>query len=314
MSVAAGTLANVSADIEILAPREVPLGGLRAMTVRRTLPQRQRSLIGAWCFCDHYGPDDLATSEPMVVPPHPHTGLSTVSWLFSGQVEHRDSAGNHALVVPGELNLMTAGRGISHSEYSTADTSVLHGAQLWLALPDATRESEPHFDHYAPDAVRGDGWEARVFLGTLLGSTSPVPTHSPLVGAEIVIDAGARLEIDVAATFEHGVLVDLGGVLIDGAPVARDHLGYVGPGAHRLVIEASEPSRFLLLGGEPFDEPIVMWWNFIGRDHDEIVAFRDEWQNLLATGSDHRFSLPEADPRAALDAPPLPHARLRPRS
>lgn len=108
--------------VEILSPRDVPLGGLRAMTVRRTLPQRQRSLIGAWCFVDHYGPDDVSATGGMVVPPHPHTGLSTVSWLFSGEIEHRDSAGHHAMVRPGEMNLMTAGRGITHSEYSTPST------------------------------------------------------------------------------------------------------------------------------------------------------------------------------------------------
>jgi len=161
--------------MEVLTPRDVPLGGLRAMTVRRTLPQRQRSLIGAWCFLDHYGPDEVDRSgEGMVVPPHPHTGLQTVSWLFTGEIEHRDSAGHHAYVRPGELNLMTAGRGISHSEYSTPGTTTLHGAQLWLALPDGDRQVEPTFEHFAPEPVAGEGWEARVFIGSLLGSTSPV--------------------------------------------------------------------------------------------------------------------------------------------
>src|SRR5688572_17921795 len=134
-----------------MTPREVPLGGPRAMTVRRTLPQRGRSLIGAWCFLDHYGPDPVAESGGMSVAPHPHTGLQTVSWLFEGEIEHRDSAGNHAMVLPGEVNLMTAGRGISHSEVSTGATTVLHGAQLWVALPDADRHADPGFEHYAPD-------------------------------------------------------------------------------------------------------------------------------------------------------------------
>jgi redox-sensitive bicupin YhaK (pirin superfamily) len=159
--------------VEILTPREVPLGGLRAMTVRRTLPQRERSLIGAWCFLDHYGPDDVAVTGGMSVAPHPHTGLQTVSWLFTGEIEHRDSAGHHALVRPGELNLMTAGHGISHSEVSTAATTTLHGAQLWVALPDAARDGTPGFEHYAPPEVTGDGWAVRVFVGSLLGSTSP---------------------------------------------------------------------------------------------------------------------------------------------
>ncbi len=146
----------------------------------------------------------------MSVAPHPHTGLQTVSWLFTGEVEHRDSAGNHAMVRPGEVNLMTAGRGISHSEVSTPDTRSLHGAQLWVALPDADRDVEPGFAHHAPEAVTGAGWAARVFLGSLLGDRSPVPTFTPLLGAELLLEPGTSLELDVDETFEHGVLVDTG--------------------------------------------------------------------------------------------------------
>ena len=120
----------------VLPCRDVPLGGPRAMTVRRSLPQRTRSLIGAWCFVDHYGPGDVSLAGGMAVPGHPHTGLQTASWLFTGEVEHRDTTGTHALVRPGQLNLMTAGSGIAHSEYSTPATTVLHGAQLWIALPE----------------------------------------------------------------------------------------------------------------------------------------------------------------------------------
>ena len=299
--------------MEILTPREVPLGGLRAMTVRRTLPQRQRTLIGAWCFCDHYGPDDLSVSEPMVVPPHPHTGLATVSWLFTGEIEHRDSAGNHAMVLPGELNLMTAGRGISHSEYSTKDTRVLHGAQLWLALPDAHRHIEPRFDHYAPRQIDGAGWHARVFLGTLFGETSPVVTYSPLLGAELVMEPDVTVEIDVDPSYEHGVLVDTGEVSLDDGVVSRGEIGYLEPGRDKLRLSTHGASRILLLGGEPFGEQIVMWWNFIGRDHDQVVRYREQWESLLESGADERFSLPAEDPLEALHAPVLPNARMRPR-
>ena len=180
-------------SVEIMTPREVPLGGLRAMTVRRTLPQRQRSLIGAWCFVDHYGPDPVDDTGGMNVAPHPHTGLQTVSWLFEGEIEHRDSAGNHAMVRPGQVNLMTAGRGISHSEISTPGTRTLHGAQLWVALPDADRHADPDFAHHEPPRLTGDGWSARVFLGSLLGDTSPVSTYTPLLGAEILLDPDTRL-------------------------------------------------------------------------------------------------------------------------
>ncbi|MGB6514024.1 MAG: pirin family protein, partial [Mycobacterium sp.] len=166
--------------VEVLRPREVPLGGPRAIRVRRTLPQQQRSLIGAWCFADHYGPHDIRRSGGMDVPPHPHTGLQTISWLFSGEVEHRDSAGVHAIIRPGELNLMTAGAGICHSEVSVAAdrdaTAVLHGVQLWAALPDSDRNTSRDFNHYAPEPISLPGAVARIFLGQLAGSHSPVHT------------------------------------------------------------------------------------------------------------------------------------------
>ncbi len=301
----------MAGEMELLTPRDVPLGGVRAMTVRRTLPQRQRTLIGAWCFVDHYGPDPVDPETGMVVPPHPHTGLQTVSWLFSGEIEHRDSAGHHAMVRPGELNLMTAGRGISHSEYSTPGTALLHGAQLWLALPDGERQTDPDFEHFAPEPVDGEGWEARVFLGSLLGSTSPVRTYSPLLGAEIRLRAGTSLSVAVDPEFEHGILLDSGGLLVEGKPLAAHDLGYLPAGAAAIELEAvDEDVLLLLLGGTPFGEKIVMWWNFIGRDHDEVVAFRTQWQHLLETGTDGRFSLPEGDPLPALPAPVLPNARM----
>jgi len=295
--------------MEVLTPRDVPLGGLRAMTVRRTLPQRQRSLIGAWCFLDHYGPNDV-DSGGMVVPPHPHTGLQTVSWLFTGEIEHRDSAGHHAMVRPGELNLMTAGRGISHSEYSTPGTTVLHGAQLWLALPDGDRQVDPTFEHYAPQPVTGEGWEARVFIGSLLGSTSPVTTYSPLLGAELTLVVGTTLRVPVDPAYELGVLVDSGSVTVDGKPLAAHELGFIEPGADSIELTATDPTRLLLLGGPPFGEQIVMWWNYIGRAHEEVAAYRAEWEALLEDGTSDRFQLPEDDPLEALHSPPLPNARM----
>jgi redox-sensitive bicupin YhaK (pirin superfamily) len=296
--------------MEVLIPRDVPLGGLRAMTVRRTLPQRQRSLIGAWCFLDHYGPDDVEEAGGMVVPPHPHTGLQTVSWLFTGEIEHRDSAGHHATVRPGELNLMTAGRGISHSEYSTPETTTLHGAQLWVALPDGERQVDPAFEHFAPEPVTGEGWTARVFIGSLLGSTSPVTTHSPLLGAEVVLEAGTTLLVPVDPSYELGVLVDQGSVRVGGKPLIAHQLGFEAPGGESVELSAEEDTRLLLIGGPPFGEQIVMWWNYIGRDHDEVVAYRAEWESLLDDGSSDRFALPADDPLEPLHSPPLPNARM----
>jgi redox-sensitive bicupin YhaK (pirin superfamily) len=307
--------AHASTGIEVMSPRDVPLGGPRAMTVRRTLPQRERSLIGAWCFLDHYGPDEVAVSGGMSVAPHPHTGLQTVSWLFTGEVEHRDSAGHHAMVRPGELNLMTAGHGISHSEVSPPSTSVLHGAQLWVALPDSARDGAAGFDHYAPAAVTGQGWEARVFLGSLLGDTSPVETATPLLGAELLISAGTELDLEVDREFEHGVLVDTGVVSVGGVEVEQHELAYLPPGSQRLSLDSRDDTRLLLLGGPPFGEAIVMWWNFVGRSHEEVVTFRDAWQAQVADDGlvDGRFGIPVDEPLPPIPAPTLPNARLRER-
>jgi redox-sensitive bicupin YhaK (pirin superfamily) len=302
--------------VEILSPRLVPLGGPRAMTVRRTLPQRQRSTIGGWCFIDHYGPQDVSETGGMRVPPHPHTGLQTVSWLFAGEIEHRDSVGSHALVRPGELNLMTAGRGISHSEVSTPATTVLHGVQLWVALPKADRAVAPFFEHRAPPALRREGVELRVFVGALAGAFTDASVFSPLVGAQIDLTPGATLELALDPSFEHGVLVDLGPVRINDTDVAPAELAYLAPANGPLTLAADvSPARVILLGGEPLGEEIVMWWNFIGASHDDIVAFRSEWQDDVIGGQNAhgRFgSIPEYD-GPALPAPVLPTVRLKPR-
>ncbi len=303
------------------------------MTVRRTLPQRRRSLIGAWCFLDHYGPDRVTDSGGMVVPRHPHTGLQTVSWLFTGAIEHRDSAGFHAIVRSGELNLMTAGRGISHSEFSTVDTETLHGVQLWLALPDGARQIAPGFEHHVPDPALGPGWELRVFLGSLAGSASPVRTRTGLVGAEVRLEPGAVLRLDLDPDFEHGVLLDAGELGADGEAVPVDHLAYLAPGRRELLLTAGPDAvRALLIGGEPLGEQIVMWWNFVGRSHEEVARYRAEWmaeigadgQGARVITDDAALVAPDGSPAARfgtfpagepdpLPAPNLPLARMRPR-
>ncbi len=312
-------LRDGSAAVEVLEPRDVPLGGPRAMTVRRTLPTKQRSLIGAWCFADHYGPQDVSETGGMRVPPHPHTGLQTVSWLFSGEIEHRDSLGSHRLVRPGEMNLMTAGRGIAHSEVSTADTSTLHGVQLWVALPDADRHTAPAFEHVLPGTAVDGGLTVAVFLGSWLGQHSAASTFSPLLGAELSLRPGSTVTLPLETGHEHGVLVDSGDLRVCGVPVPRAHLAYLPPGRRDLELSAGAggPARAVLLGGEPLGEQIIMWWNFIGRSHEEIVAFRDQWQSEIAGSADplagRRFGpVPGFDGRS-LPAPELPGVRLRPR-
>jgi redox-sensitive bicupin YhaK (pirin superfamily) len=312
--------------VQVIVPRDVPLGGPRAMTVRRTLPARERSFVGAWCFVDHYGPDDVSDTGGMDVAPHPHCGLATVSWLFSGEVEHRDSLGTRAFVRPGEVNLMTAGRGISHSEVSTPATTVLHGAQLWVVLPASVADVEPRFEHHVPEVLDvAPGVRAQVFVGSLWGATSPVRVESPLVGAEVVLGAGAGVDVPVADGFEVSVLVDTGSVTVEGRPVARGELAVVAGARHPggvPVAAGAEGARVLVLGGAPFGEEVVMWWNFIGRSHEDVVAAREAWQAGAApaagagvAGEPGRFGRVEgyAGPVDRIPAPPLPGVRLKPR-
>ncbi|MEU8222763.1 pirin family protein [Kribbella sp. NPDC048915] len=309
--------------LELLEGREVVLG--RSTTVRRLLPNKNRRMVGAWCFVDHYGPDDLTQrvdsygvpgERGMQVPPHPHTSLQTVSWLFEGEIEHRDSVGSHAFVRPGELNIMTAGNGIAHSEVSTPDAPPrLHGAQLWVALPDGVRTTTPPaFNAYADlPRVDFDGAHATVMIGTVAGVTSPAPAYTPLVGADITIEPGRTLSLPLTPSNEYAVLVVEGSLTIGELSPGFGEMAYLGAGRESIELSAADGARFLLLGGEPFEEQLVMWWNFIGRSHEEIVAARDAWQQAIADGGNARFPMVpgyEGDP---LPAPALPATALKPR-
>ncbi len=312
-----GPMGPTSSDpaVQVLEPRDVPLGGPRSMSVRRTLPARQRSFVGAWCFVDHYGPDDVGETGGMDVAPHPHTGLQTVSWLFSGEVEHRDSAGVVACVRPGEMNLMTSGAGICHSEVSTAGTSTLHGVQLWVVLPEADAQASRDFQHHRPSPTSPvDGVTLRVMVGELAGQSSPVTSATPLLGAEVLLDPGTTWELPVEAAYEHAVLVDTGTVELDGVALARGDLGVVDTGRETLRLVAGEDAvRLVLLGGEPFTEEVVLWWNFIGRSHEEVVRYREEWQaEGDRFGSVEGYVGGEATPQR-IPAPELPGVRLKAR-
>jgi redox-sensitive bicupin YhaK (pirin superfamily) len=295
------------------------------MTVRRTIPSTQRSMIGPFCFADHYGPDDVAVSGGMDVPPHPHTGLQTVTWLFRGRVLHQDALGSVAEVGPGDLSLMTAGHGISHSEEGTprrfTDQSVLHGVQLWTALPEDRRHGPRDYEHVTDlPVVEVDGARVQVFLGglagALSGAASPARAYSPLIGAQIDLPAGGVLRLPVDPAFEHGVLVDAGEATVAGTPVPPAWLGYLAPGRDVLEIRAGDaPVRAVLIGGAPFGERILMWWNFVARTHEEVVEARDLWQRSLTAdpAGVARFGQVEGYPGPALPAPVLPHVRLKQR-
>jgi quercetin 2,3-dioxygenase len=296
---------------ELLPARAVPLG--ESTQVRRLLPTIGRRMVGAWCFVDHYGPDEIAREPGMQVPPHPHTGLQTVSWLLDGEVHHRDSLGSDVLVRPGELALMTAGAGIAHSEQSPDPHSpVLHGAQLWIALPEERRHRAPSFAHHVglPVITEGRGLRATVLLGDLAGARSPGSVHTPLLGADVALDGDAVLPLE--PDFEHAVLTVSGAPEVDGAVLAPGSLCYLGTGRSTLRLRGHTPSRLLLLGGLPFSERIVMWWNFVARTGDEVAAARTRWQAELAGGSGPFGAVPgyEGSP---LPAPELPPTPLRPR-
>ncbi|WP_214111044.1 pirin family protein [Acrocarpospora catenulata] len=288
--------------VEPLAGREVVLGGPRGMRVTRTLPTKGRRMVGAWCFLDAYGPEQAV----MRVPPHPHTGLQTVSWLVDGEVLHRDSVGSEQLIKPGQLNLMTAGRGIAHSEESAFGR--IHGAQLWVALPGAHRHVPPHFEHHPalPVLTLDGGAEATVLMGELGGVASPAVTYSPLVGAELTLEAPVTLPLTPG--FEYALLALDGAAEVEGTSFGPGPLIYLGAGRHELTLHARESARLLLLGGVPFEEEIVMWWNFVGRSHQEIVEFRENW---MAEG--RGFGQVAGFDGPPLPAPALPGTTLKPR-
>jgi redox-sensitive bicupin YhaK (pirin superfamily) len=290
----------------LLPGHDVPVG--RYTTVRRLLPQRTRRMVGAWCFVDHFGPVDVATGPGMRIPPHPHTGLQTVSWLVDGEILHRDSLGSMQTIAPGQLNLMTAARGIAHSEQSPpARPPAMHGLQLWIALPEDARHAEPRFEHHpAVPVIRDGGVTFTVVVGSLAGERSPARVHTPLVGVEIVLPGGAPTRLRLERSFEYGVLAMSGAAEVAGVPLSPGSLLYLGRDRAELTLHADRPARLFLLGGEPFAEPLVMWWNFVGRGHDEIVAAREDWM------AGRRFGDVPGD-ATPLPAPAMPTTRLKAR-
>ena len=291
---------------QVFEGREVALG--ESTVVRRLLPNLGRRLVGAWCFVDHYGPDDIAAVPGMQVPPHPHIGLQTVSWLLTGEVHHRDSIGSDQLIQPGQLGLMTSGAGITHAEQSPVPhAALLHGVQLWVALPDTARSVTPRWDHHADLPVQRDqGMTATVILGQLGGATSPGHAYSPLVGVDVALEPGADALLPLESEFEHAVLVMSGSADVDGAKLTPGTMIYLGCARRDLKLASKAGARVLLLGGVPFEEEIVMWWNFVARSNDEIVAAREQWM----TGS--AFPDVAGFDGYRLPAPTLPSGRLKP--
>lgn len=287
-----------------LPARVATLG--EGMTIRRALPNRGKRMIGAWCFLDHAGPVDVSRGDGLRVGPHPHTGLQTFTWMIDGELLHRDSLGYQQLIRPGQVNLMTAGRGISHSEESPAQRSpLLQAAQLWIALPDDKRHIEPAFDHYAELPIfKQDGVDMTLLVGEAFGERAAARVYSPLVAMDLRSGGEATTRITLREDFEYGVLVLTGRAEVAGEKLAPGELLYLGQHRQTLSLYFPGAAQILLIGGEPFVDDILLWWNFIGRSQAEIEEYVRQWNAGEAFGDVRGY------PGERLPAPVLP-ANLR---
>lgn len=288
-------------SIEVIEGRRTTVGH---MPVSRVLPRRARRTVGAWCFVDHMGP--LAVTGPggVDIGPHPHMGLHTVTWLVAGELLHHDSIGSEQEIRPGQLNLMTAGHGIAHAEESTTGyIGDVHGVQLWVAQPERTRNDAPAFEHHGvlPEVSVGAG-RATVLVGAFLGEESPARADTPLIGVEVLLPAGVSAW-PLERSYEHGVVVLSGAVSVEDSLLTPGHLGYLQPGRDELIVTTVEDARLLLLGGEPFEEQIFIWWNYVARTQDEINVAGQEWNAQISDNRSGRFGRPVV---SGLDTIPSP--------
>jgi quercetin 2,3-dioxygenase len=290
-------------DIDRSGIQAYPSRGVRlgALEIARALPIRQRRMVGPWCFLDRFGPVSFGQERPMDVPPHPHIGLQTVTWLLEGEVRHDDSLGYEAVVHPGGVNVMTAGHGIAHAERTPVENSGrLSGVQLWAALPDAHRETDPGFESLAETpVVEQAGGILRVFSGSLAGVTSPARHYSTIIGADVTVHPGETLSFDLQPECEHALFLLEGDCAFEHEPVEARMLVDLGRDRTAASFTSREGGRVLLIGGPPFPEEILMWWNFVARTPDEIAGARAEWE------ANRHFGEVRAYPGPRLDAPDL---------
>jgi len=251
--------------------------------VRRTLPSKARIMVGPFIFVDQFGPAHFDIGQGMDVRPHPHINLATVTYLFEGAIDHRDSLGTYATIRPGALNLMTAGSGIVHSERTPAAERVsgspISGMQTWLALPDGMEEIDPAFEHVAAEQlpqIEGEGATARIIMGSLWGVTAPTTQHAETIYADIALNAGASILIDAQAD-ERGILVAMGEANLDGQQLETHSLYILQPGVP-MTLRARSKARVMLLGGEAFKTPRHVWWNFVSSSRDRINQAKDDWK------------------------------------
>jgi len=291
-----------SIDLVILPPSR-DLGD--GFTVRRALPQPQRRMVGPFIFFDQMGPVELRDGQGLDVRPHPHIGLATVTYLFDGEIMHRDSLGSVQPIRPGELNWMNAGAGITHSERSPDAArhggSKLFGLQLWVALPADQEESAPSFQHYDADAIPAgemDGVTIRQMVGRMDGLAAPVKTLSEMVYAEIAMPPGTRYRVP-SGQIERAFYLISGGVTVDGQPFGPSELVILKP--HAEIVLASETGAGLVLvGGEPFPEQRFIYWNFVSSRADRIEQAKQDWRDQTfakVPGEQEFIPLPEDPPR-----------------
>ena len=286
---------------DIITPSTHDLG---AFEVRRTLPNKARTMVGPFIFVDQFGPAHFDIGRGMDVRPHPHINLSTLTYLFEGAIDHRDSLGTFATIRPGACNLMTAGSGIVHSERTPAAEratgSGISGMQTWLALPDGKEEIDAAFEHVAKDdlpLVEDNGVSARVIMGSLWDATSPITQHAATIYADILMNAGATIPIDAEAD-ERAVLVALGDASLDGEALDRYSLYILKPG-QAMTLRAETDARVMLLGGEAFTTPRHVWWNFVSSSRDRINEAKADWK-------DRKFPLVPGDSEEFIPIPEVP--------
>lgn len=291
--------------LETIATRVAEVGD--GLNVRRALPSRQRRTVGAWCFLDHLGPVDYAPGGGLNVGPHPHIGLQTFTWMIEGEVVHRDSLGNQQTIRPGQVNLMSAGRGISHSEDSPPGRGGhAHAVQLWIALDEAHRHDPPAFRNYPRlPVIERAGCRITLLAGTLFGETSPVEVHTPLLGMDMTMQASREVAIPLDPAFEHAVLMLEGTATLDGENVTPEALAYLRPGCEGITLRTAGPARLVLIGGAPFGEEILVWWNFVARSQDELIEAVRDWN------AGTRFGEVRGSPSRPLSAPDPAQLRLR---
>jgi redox-sensitive bicupin YhaK (pirin superfamily) len=298
---------GTGSESQRIAAHIADVGGI---PVRRALPTRERRTVGAWCFLDHAGPVDYPAGGGVQVGPHPHIGLQTFTWMIEGEILHSDSLGNRQPIRPGQVNVMTAGHGISHAEESPNDRAGRNQlVQLWIALPDGERGRAPMFQH-CPELphIERDGFDITLLVGDWLGAVSPARVFSPLLGADLRADDAAATNLPLRADFEHAVVCLEGEIRIEGEALAPGTLLYLGLGRETLRIECDSAARLLLIGGEPLGEDVLLWWNFVGRSAEDMAQATQDWNH------GERFGVVPGTKLRRLVAPDIAGLHLRTQS